>query len=513
MNASSVAGSESQETVLALQGITKRFGELIANNAIDLHVRRGEIHALLGENGAGKSTLMNIAAGFTRPDEGAIEVRGTPVEFRRPADAIAAGIGMVHQHFHLVERLTVAENVVLNDEPGSRWRIDRRKTFAEVEALGIRMGLPVEPDALVADISVAMQQRAEILKTLYRKADVLLLDEPTAVLAPAEVRDLLDVLRSLADDGVAIVLITHKLDEATQIADRLSVLRAGRIVSHFNRGEASTSDLAREMVGREIHAVVASRHTIGRTVLEVKDLEVDDSRGVTALRGVSLTVGASEIVGVAGVDGNGQGELVGALSGMVSPAGGSATIDGVPLAFDAPRAVAAQGVAHVPADRRKYGLVGEFTLFQNFSLRGYQAAPFSRRGFLRRGVAERLCAEHIAHYDVRASGINARADELSGGNQQKLILAREMFTSPKLLLASQPTRGLDVGSIETVHGRLLQHRDDGCGILLVSFELDEILALSTRIVVLFEGRVVLDRPRSELTRDMVGAAMTGVVAG
>ncbi|THG30081.1 ABC transporter ATP-binding protein [Naasia lichenicola] len=498
--------------LLSLTGITKRFGNLVANSDVSLDVRPGEIHALLGENGAGKSTLMNIAAGYARADEGRIEVRGVPQEFRLPADAIAAGIGMVHQHFHLVDRLTVAENIVLNDEPGSAVLIDYKAANGEVRDLSERMGLPVDPKALVADISVAMQQRVEILKTLYRKADVLLLDEPTAVLAPAEVRDLLTVIRSLADSGVGIVLITHKLDEATLVADRLSVLRSGEIVARFDRGDASPAELAQEMVGREIHTVVARPHAVGATVLSVTDLEVDDSRGVPALRGVSFEVGESEIVGIAGVDGNGQAELVGVLAGLVTPNSGRATVAGEPLAFEHPRSIARQGVAHVPADRRKYGLVADFTLADNFALRGYYTAPFSKRGFLQRGVIDSLCAENMAHYGVKARGVDALAKELSGGNQQKLILAREMFTSPRLLLASQPTRGLDVGSIETVHGRLLKHRDEGCGILLVSFELDEILALSTRVVVLFEGRVVLDRPRSEVSREILGAAMTGAVA-
>lgn len=503
---------EVTDPVLQLRGITKRFGSVVANKDVTLDVRAGEIHALLGENGAGKSTLMNIAAGFSKPDGGSILLRGKPVDFRLPADAIEAGIGMVHQHFHLVQRLTVAENIVLNDEPGTAAIVDYRKANADVERLADEMGLPVEPQALVADISVAMQQRVEILKTLYRRADVLLLDEPTAVLAPAEVHDLLRVLRTLASTGVAIVLITHKLDEATLVADRLSVLRAGQIVARFDRGQASPADLAREMVGRDIHTVIASPHPVGRPLLEVTDLTVSDSRGVATLKSVSLSVGAGEILGIAGVDGNGQAELVAALAGLVAPDSGGATIDGAPLAFTDARAIAAQGVAHVPADRRKYGLVGQFSLADNFALRGYYTAPFSRGGFVRRRTAADLCATSMARFDVRARGVDAHADELSGGNQQKLILAREMFTSPKVLLASQPTRGLDVGSIETVHSQLVKHRDEGCGILLVSFELDEILALATRVLVLFDGRVVLDAPRAGLTRQMVGAAMTGAVA-
>ncbi len=498
--------------VLELRGITKRFGDLVANRDVTFDVEEGEIHALLGENGAGKSTLMNVASGLLRPDAGTVVVRGRELVLRGAADAIDAGIGMVHQHFHLVDTLTVAENIVLHEEPGTVFSTDRRAAERAVAELAERSGLAVDPTALVRDLSVAMQQRVEILKALYRRADVLLLDEPTAVLAPAEVRELLGMLRRLAADGTAIVLITHKLDEATQLSDRLTVLRGGEVVARFVRGQATGQDLAAAMVGREVATVTAPPRVPGRLVMSIRDLAANDPRGLRALTGFSLDLHAGEIVGIAGVDGNGQTELIEALSGLGRVSGGSAELLGRPLAFENPRQILGQGVAHVPADRRKHGLVLDFSLVDNFAMRGYYRAPYSRGGFLSRRGARRMCVAGMELYGVRAQSPDARANELSGGNQQKLILAREMSSKPVVLLASQPTRGLDVGSIETVHRNLIDARDEGCAVLLVSFELEEILALSTRVLVLYEGRVVLDAPRSAVDRESVGAAMTGAVA-
>ncbi|MGV8970241.1 MAG: ABC transporter ATP-binding protein [Microbacteriaceae bacterium] len=483
----------------------------MANNAVSFDINAGEIHALLGENGAGKSTLMNIASGMLTPDSGTIRVGGEKVVFRSPADAIKARIGMVHQHFELVRTLTVAENITLHAEIGSAVRIDRERSIRTVRELSARTGLDVPAGERVSDLSVAVQQRVEILKALYRKADVLLLDEPTAVLSPPEVIELLEVLRDLASQGTGIAVITHKLEEATTLADRLTVMRAGTVVDSFVRGETTPDGLARSMVGREVISVQADHQEPGALVLSIRDLTVVDSRGIEALRGIDLDLHAGEIVGIAGIDGNGQTELIESLAGLQSVSRGSGTISGEPLAFGKPREVYEQQVAHVPADRQRHGLVMDATLTDNFALRGYYQSPFSRRGLLDRKAIASQTEKGIEDFGVRAAGPHAHASELSGGNQQKLILARELSTSPAVLLASQPTRGLDVGSIETVHRQIIDQRKAGCAIVLVSFELDEIFALSSRILVMFGGRIVHETSRADASRAVVGQAMAGVI--
>jgi simple sugar transport system ATP-binding protein len=499
-------------TVLELRGITKRFGDFAANDRIDLDVRAGEVHALLGENGAGKSTLMNCLYGLYRPDEGEVVLEGQVQHFTSSADAIRAGIGMVHQHFMLIPVMTVAENIVLAAEPRQGVFLDMAEAERRVRELSERHDLPVDPSAVVEDIGVGMQQRAEILKALYRDARLLVLDEPTAVLTPQEALELFDVLRELRARGTAIILITHKLDEALEIADRVSVLRRGVKVATIPAAGATERGLAELMVGREVLLEVTktSAHP-GAPVLEVNDLHVTDDRELEAVKGISLSVRAGEIVGIAGVDGNGQAQLVEAIAGMRHASGGTILVDGKDISKASPRQANEAGIAHIPEDRQEHGLVLDFTLAENSVLHDYYRPPISTHGFLDLDATEERAKTYITRYDVRGGDPRTPARSLSGGNQQKFILAREIDSDPRLILASQPTRGLDVGAIEFVHRRLIEQRDDGRGILLVSFELDEILSLSDRILVLFEGEIVLERTPATTDANELGLAMTGGV--
>jgi len=499
-------------TVLELRGITKRFGDFTANDRIDLDVRAGEVHALLGENGAGKSTLMNCLYGLYRPDEGEIVLEGVTQHFTSSADAIRAGIGMVHQHFMLIPVMTVTENIVLANEPRHGAFMDMAEAERRVADLADRYDLPVDPTARVEDIGVGMQQRAEILKALYRDARLLVLDEPTAVLSPQEALELFEVLRDLRGRGTAIILITHKLDEVLEIADRVSVLRRGVKVDTIPAAGATERGLAELMVGREVLLEVAKTPARpGDPVLEVQDLHVTDDRHLEAVRGVSLAVRAGEIVGIAGVDGNGQAQLVEAIAGMRHASAGTITIDGRDITRASPRSATHAGVAHVPEDRHEHGLVLGFTLAENGVLHDYNRPPIGRRGFLDLDEMNERAATYIKRYDVRGGGPATPAAALSGGNQQKFILAREIDSDPRLILASQPTRGLDVGAIEFVHRRLIEQRDAGRALLLVSFELDEILSLADRILVLYEGRIVLERLAGDTDANELGLAMTGGV--
>jgi simple sugar transport system ATP-binding protein len=498
--------------VLELRGITKRFGDFTANDRIDLDVRAGEVHALLGENGAGKSTLMNCLYGLYRPDEGEIVLEGVTQHFTSSADAIKAGIGMVHQHFMLIPVMTVTENIVLANEPRHGAFMDMAEAERRVAELAERYNLPVDPTARVEDISVGMQQRAEILKALYRDARLLVLDEPTAVLSPQEALELFEVLRDLRDRGTAIILITHKLDEVLEIADRVSVLRRGVKVDTIPAAGATERGLAELMVGREVLLEVAKTPARpGDPVLEVQDLHVTDDRHLEAVRGVSLTVRSGEIVGIAGVDGNGQAQLVEAIAGMRHPSAGTITLDGRDITRASPRESTEAGVAHVPEDRHEHGLILGFTLAENGVLHDYNRPPIGRRGFLDLDQMTERAETYIKRYDVRGGGPGTPAGALSGGNQQKFILAREIDSDPRLILASQPTRGLDVGAIEFVHRRLVEQRDAGRAMLLVSFELDEILSLADRILVLYEGRIVLERAAADTDANELGLAMTGGV--
>jgi len=497
--------------ILELRHITKRFPGVLANEDVSISVAPGEVLALLGENGAGKSTLMNVAYGLLAAETGEIVVEGEVVEIRAPRDAIALRIGMVHQHFMLVEPLTVTENIVLGNEPTTRGGvIDGVTARKRVVELSERYGLKVDPDSRVADLSVGMQQRVEILKALYRDARILILDEPTAVLTPQEVDELFEIVKGLVNEGLAVVIITHKLDEVMAFADRIVVMRAGRVVGETTPSQSSESELARMMVGREVVLrVEKSPANPGQPVLEVRDLKAQDDRKLDAVRGVSLTVHAGEIVGIAGVDGNGQAQLVEAIVGLRRPTSGEVLLKGDEITDDDPAKTIASGVSHVPADRHKRGLVLEFDLVENVVLGDHRARPFSKSGILDRPAMSRIAAERIAEYDVRTPSPSVAAANLSGGNQQKLVLARELGRDPELLIAAQPTRGLDVGAIEFVHRRILAERDAGKGVLLISMELEEIQALSDRILVMFEGEIVAEFEGGSVTEEQLGYYMTG----
>jgi general nucleoside transport system ATP-binding protein len=494
---------------LELRGITKKFGSVVANDRVDFDVAPGEVHALLGENGAGKSTLMSVLYGMYAPDAGEILVDGKPVGIASPAGAIALGIGMVHQHFMLVPVMTVAENIVLGQEPTRRGRLDLKAARARVRELSDRYGLAVDPDALVEDITVGAQQRVEILKALYRNARILILDEPTAVLAAQEVRELMAIINRLKADGTAIVFISHKLAEVIQVADRITVLRRGKKVGTVPSEGATEQSLARLVVGRDVMLTLDNTPgTPAGALLEVRDLYVDDDRELEKVSGVSLTVRAGEIVAVAGVDGNGQQELVDAITGMSAPRAGTVTIDGREITGEGVRAATKAGVAHIAEDRHLRGLVLPFTLAENLALREYRSPQFSGRGWLRLGHMKRRAEQLLAEFDVRGGGPDAYAAALSGGNQQKVAIAREIASNPKVLVAHQPTRGLDVGAIEFVHRRLIAERDKGRAVLLVSLEYEEVKALADRILVIYEGTIVGEFP-PDATEEQLGVAMIG----
>jgi ABC-type uncharacterized transport system ATPase subunit len=507
-----VAGS-SADLALELRGITKRFGALVANDHIDLELRRGEIHALLGENGAGKSTLMNQLYGLLRPDEGEILIAGRAVHMKTSADAIRLGIGMVHQHFMLIPVMTIAENIVLGNEPHRGPLLDLAAAEQRVRELSARYGLAVDPHARVHDVGVGTQQRAEILKALYRDAKVLILDEPTAVLTPQEIAELLAVLRALRARGTSIIIITHKLDEVLQIADRISVLRRGKKVATIAAEGATERGLAELMVGRPVLTEVdRGAASPGVLVLEVEDLHVRDDREIETVRGLSLNVRAGEIVGIAGVDGNGQTELAEAIAGMRRVESGRIRLGDRDLTHASPRESAEAGIGHIPQDRHRFGLVLAFSLAENSALHDYQREPISHFGWLRPAAMVARVKRLIETFDVRGGTSSSPASALSGGNQQKLVLAREIDLQPQLLLAAQPTRGLDVGAIEFVHRQLIGQRDAGRAVLLISFELDEIFGLSDRILVMYEGKVTLETRPDQTDESALGLAMTGGAA-
>ena len=496
--------------VLELRGITKRFPGIVANDAVDFDLRRGEVHALLGENGAGKSTLVNVLYGLYHADEGEIVVGGTPQRFSGPGDAIAHGIGMVHQHFMLIPVMTVAENIVLAVEPRrSGVLLDYGVAERRVREISERFGLAVDPHAYVQSITVGQQQRVEILKALYRGADILILDEPTAVLTPQEAKELFAIIRSLTEQGKSIIFITHKLNEVLEIADRITVLRRGKKVETLPAEGATEESLARLMVGREVLLRVEKPPAQPQgPLLSVAGLSVIDDRGIEAVRAVGFEVRAGEIVGIAGVDGNGQTELIDAITGLRKVHDGKITIDGQDTTHVNARHALDAGLGHIPQDRHRRGLILDFSLAENIALHDYGMAPASRFGWLfPRRLANRARVL-LKEFDVRGGSPQARASELSGGNQQKVVLAREISRDPRVLIAAQPTRGLDVGAIEFVHRRLIEERDEGRAILLVSLELDEILSLSDRILVMYEGRIVGEFPPTA-TEEELGIAMTG----
>ena len=478
------------ENVIEMRDITKVFGEFVANDKINLNLRKGEIHALLGENGAGKSTLMNMLAGLLEPTSGEIVVNGQVVNLDSPSKAASLGIGMVHQHFMLVEAFTVAENIILGSELTKNGVLDIAGASKEIKALSERYGLAVDPSAKVADISVGAQQRVEILKTLYRGADILIFDEPTAVLTPSEIDELMAIMKNLVKEGKSIILITHKLDEIRAVSDRVTVIRRGKSIETVEIAGATNADLAEMMVGRSVSFKTEKQASQPKeVVLSIKDLVVNENRGVPAVKNLSLDVRAGEIVGIAGIDGNGQSELIQAITGLRKVESGSIELKGNSIVGLHPRQITELSVGHVPEDRHRDGLILEMMISENIALQTYYKEPHSKNGILNYSNITSYAKKLMEEFDVRAASELVPAAALSGGNQQKAIIAREIDRDPDLLIVSQPTRGLDVGAIEYIHKRLIEERDNGKAVLVVSFELDEILNVSDRIAVIHDGKI------------------------
>lgn len=504
--------NDTRTPVLETRGITKTFPGVIANEDVNLSLYEGEILALLGENGAGKSTLMNVVYGLYQPTEGEIWVKGKAVKLNNPNDAIRLGIGMVHQHFQLVPVMTVAENVMLGSESVRNGLLDTRAVAARITELSQRYGLDVDPYALIEDLPVGVRQRVEIVKALYRDADILILDEPTAVLTPQEIEGLFEVMTLLKSQGKSIIFITHKLKEVLREADRIAVLRDGRVVGEADPKTATQASLAALMVGREVILTVEKGEaTPGPVVLELQQVSAKDDLGHQALNNVSLQVHTGEIVGVAGVQGNGQTELVEVITGLRMPQSGQITISGQDMTHASPRRVTEQGHScHVPEDRHAYGMVDTYDIAHNLVLNTYYLPPIATGWTMREDAANERAEKLVAEYDVRTPSIHTLAGNLSGGNQQKMVVAREFSREVKLLIAAQPTRGIDVGSIEFIHQQIVAKRDEGVAVLVVSAELDEIMALADRIAVMYKGEIVAIIPRAQATRERLGLLMAGV---
>ncbi len=498
------------ESELEVRNITKRFPGVLANDRINFRLGKGEIHGLLGENGAGKSTLMNIIYGLYQQDEGEILIRGTVADIRDPNDAIALGVGMVHQHFQLVDPLTVTENIMLGNEVTIGPFLNRPAAERRIMQISRQYGLEVEPRARIEDLPVGSQQRVEIIKALFRKAEILILDEPTAVLTPQEAEGLFDVMRSLKDQSVSIIFITHKLKEVLAICDRITVLRGGKNVGTVKPAEATESSLAEMMVGREVILQVDKKPAQPtEPVLRVENLNVLDDRDLPAVRDLSLEVRAGEILGIAGVQGNGQTELVKAITGLRAVESGQIIIESVDSTHSTPRRITELGVAHIPEDRNRDGLVGPFPVLDNLVVNTYYREPFAHGIRIDEQAIQKNAEGLVAEYDIRTPSIFTHASSLSGGNQQKAIVAREFSRPIKLLVAAQPTRGLDVGSIEFIHRQIVRKRDDGAAVLLVSAELDEIMSLSDRIAVMYDGQIVATMDASKADRHTLGLLMAG----
>lgn len=501
--------------VLEAKNITKQFPGVLANDQVDFDLRQGEIHALLGENGAGKTTLMNIIYGLYKPDSGQVSVRGQPIEIHSPKDSIQAGIGMVHQHFMLIPVFSVAENIMLGDETVRyRWalggKLDQKTVAKRVRELSHQYSLDVDPTALVGQLPVGIQQRVEIVKTLYRNAQILILDEPTAVLTPQEAEDLFRIMHELTEKGVSIIFITHKLKEVLAIADRITVMRAGKVVSTVKPKETNEHKLAAMMVGREVILQVEKKAAKPQEeALKVDGLKIRDFRGLEVVRDISFEIRGGEILGIAGVQGNGQTELIEALTGLRSVAGGKMLFAGKDVTGCSPRTLTETGMAHIPEDRQRHGLVLPYAVADNMVLNTYYLPPFGVRGTLQPKAIDANARKLVQDFDVRTPSPYVPTSKLSGGNQQKVIVARELSRAVKLLIANQPTRGLDVGSIEYIHKEIILMRDRGVAVLLVSAELDEIMALSDRIAVMYRGQIVTTVEANKVTREQLGLWMAG----
>jgi len=498
--------------MLELRNIHKAFGDCVANEDVSLTVKNGTIHAIVGENGAGKSTAMKVVYGFYNPDRGEIVIDGKPVEIKNPHDAIALGIGMVHQHFMLVDNMTAAENIILGAETGGALNLDLDKANADILRLSNELKLGVDPKALIEDMSVGQQQRVELLKALYRNAELLILDEPTAVLTPQEVEEFFGILRRMREQGKTIVIITHKLDEVLAISDEVTVMRDGKTVGNVKTSETNAKELARLIVGRDVLLRVEKEDAKpGSVVVEVKDIVVEDRSG-GSVKGISFAVRAGEIVGIAGIEGNGQTELIEALAGLRKIRSGNIEFDGRDITNNSAREMKELGIAHIPEDRHKRGLLLNWDLADNAILGVHYRAPVSSSGFIDSSAVDKRIDEIIKNFDVRPPNAELTARSLSGGNQQKLIIGREFELNPKLLLVSQPTRGVDIGAIEFIHRKLIALRDAGSAVLLVSAELEEVTALADRLIVMRDGKIAGEVDPKQVTFEEIGLLMTGGVS-
>ena len=501
---------DNKDLVVRMENITKKFGDFVANDGIDLDIRRGEIHSLLGENGAGKTTLMNMLYGMSTPTSGEIYINNEKKVFKDPNDAIKAGLGMVHQHFMLIEPFTVVENIILGMEPMKGIKVDIKKAREDVIALSERYGFKIDPDAKIQDISVGTQQKVEILKVLYRGADILIFDEPTAVLTPQEITELIEIIKNLSKEGKSIIIITHKLKEIKQMAHRCTIIRRGKKIETVDVSDVTESELADMMVGRAVHLDVDKKDLeAGDTILEIKKLCARDFRNVKKLDDLDLDVKAGEIHGIAGVDGNGQSELIETLTGLKLAESGSIIFKGEEILNKSPREIIERGINSIPEDRQLRGLVLDFSVAENLILKNYYKDKYSKKGILDFKKIEDNATKLEDDYDIRPRNINRLAGELSGGNQQKVILAREISEDPDLLISAQPTRGLDVGAIEYIRNFLINQRDKGKAVLLISFELDEIMALSDRISVIYNGKILKTFDAKETNESEIGLYMAG----
>ena len=504
-------GVKTVEYVIEMLGIRKQFGNFVANNNITLQLKKGEIHALLGENGAGKSTLMNVLFGLYQPEAGEIKVRGKVEKITDPNKANDLGIGMVHQHFMLVENFTVTENIILGSEPTKLGTINIKDAAKEIADLSKRYQLDVDPYAKIEDISVGMQQRVEILKTLYRGAEILIFDEPTASLTPQEIDELMNILRVLINEGKSIIIITHKLKEIMEVSDRVTVIRKGEGIGTVVTAETNPNELAELMVGRQVSFKTEKTDANpGEEVLVINDLYVSDYRNIDKVKALNLSVRKGEIVGIAGIDGNGQSELIEAITGLRPVKSGSVKLNGKDITNLPPRKITESGIGHIPQDRHKYGLVLDFPIGHNIALQTYYKAPLAKNGIMDYKKISEKARQVMKEFDVRSgSGEHTPARALSGGNQQKAIIGREVDRNPDLLIAALPTRGLDVGAIEYIHQRLIEQRDKGKAVLLISFELDEIMNVSDRIAVIYDGQIVDTLNPKETNEQELGLLMAG----